>query len=125
NHRWFAQHDLNPPDYYVPPAWAMGKISYQALQQSPFDYFETSFGIYHSVNDKFHPLPLIGFEADTTLRKQILRLWNFLNAQVASGQRPLRISIHPNDPDLMLKHELWRALEQVTQTVNYSELAIR
>ena len=28
-HRWFSQHGLIPPEYYAPPAWAMGAIKPQ------------------------------------------------------------------------------------------------
>lgn len=42
---WFQEVGLQYPNLDVPPAWAMGKISRQALQQLPFALYESLTGI--------------------------------------------------------------------------------
>ncbi|MEX2367138.1 MAG: polysaccharide deacetylase family protein [Pseudohongiellaceae bacterium] len=123
NFQWFIDHDLQPPDYYVPPAWAMGPLQATHLQSLPFRYFETTSGIYDSDLKQCHRLPLAGFEADTTFRKYSLGLWNACNTMLSSRQRPLRLSIHPDDLSLRLADSLLHYLQAVDNTVSYRTLS--
>lgn len=99
-YRWFEEHDLTPPAYYVPPAWAMGAIKPKHLHRAPFRRFEYFTGVYDAEKGCFTRLPLLGFEADNTLRAVSLRCWNGLNQRLASSRHPLRIAIHPYDNEL-------------------------
>lgn len=67
-------------------------------------------------------LPLVGFEADTNLRKLSLILSNSINLAFSSEQRPLRISIHPDDYELLLAKDIKRFLKRVTVNRCYKEL---
>lgn len=111
-YRWFDQHKLVAPDYYVPPAWAMGAIKPQQLHCALFRRFEYFSGVYDAQKRCFTHLPLLGFEADNTLRAISLRLWNGLNQSLAGPQQPLRIAIHPYDAKLKLARDLSRCLER-------------
>ena len=122
NHSWFKQHNLNPPRLYVPPAWAMGRITREQLSQAPFRYFENTSGIYDSELKLMRYLPLIGFEADTTLRQSVLGAWNRMNRCCQSRRRPLRVSIHPKDLQLKLKQQLLTTLAKVTHTYTLDSL---
>jgi len=105
-HRWFGEQGLATPDYYVPPAWAMGPIAPHRLATSPFDEIEYLGGIYDVRANRFLRLPLVGFEADTRLRALSLRLWNGLNRRLTHVGTPLRIAIHPHDTRLQLAGDL-------------------
>lgn len=127
NHRWFAQHNLRPPELYVPPAWALGALRHRDLTDSPFSYFETTTGIVdacgtrHSGVRKRH-LPLVGFEADTAGRRLSLRLWNRVNRSLASERRPLRVSLHPYDAELCMAEDLAQMLGSLRGCLNYRTL---
>lgn len=123
NFQWFADKDLGAPDYYVPPAWAMGRISRRRLRQLPYRFYETTSGLYDCRLNRFTCLPLTGYEADNFFREHSLRLWNQLNIIACSSRRPVRISIHPNDFSLRLAQSLRRHLKAVNQTVHYHALA--
>ncbi|EKF75231.1 hypothetical protein A11A3_04605 [Alcanivorax hongdengensis A-11-3] len=113
-HQWFVDQGLTPSALYVPPAWAMGAISKEALSGMPFRYFETLGGIYDAREDRFDALPLVGFEADTGWRALVLRLfngWNLMRAR-RSGQ-PLRVGLHPHDFSLKLAGDILSLLAQV------------
>lgn len=114
NYQWFIEHDFLAPNYYVPPAWAMGPLSKSQLKASHFRFFESTHGIYDSEQQRFYRLPLVGFEADHGLRKFVLRLWNWINEWRASAKQPLRISIHPHDPEYLLADALNILLKKVT-----------
>lgn len=118
-HAWFANKGLALPDLYVPPAWAMGKVSRQQLGQTPFRYFETTAGLYDSHTRRRALLPLAGFEADTRLRATSLRCWNAANCRLGSARRPLRLSIHPDDHRLLLQDSLEQYLSRISATVDY------
>lgn len=105
-HRWFGEQGLAAPDYYVPPAWAMGPIAPARLAASPFAEIEYLGGIYDVRAGRFLRLPLVGFEADTGLRALSLRLWNGLNRRLARAAVPLRLAIHPQDTRLRLAGDL-------------------
>ncbi|MFW5731227.1 MAG: polysaccharide deacetylase family protein [Desulfonatronovibrionaceae bacterium] len=100
---WFSRHKLPAPDLYVPPAWAMGRLTRQDLQKLPFRWYETLTGIYDSHRDIFYNLPLMGFQADTALRKVFLNIFN--RSSLAAGgilSRPVRVALHPFDFQLRL-----------------------
>ncbi len=122
-HRWFPDHGLTPPTLYVPPAWALGIPGRRLHRRVPFRYVETLTGIQDTVQNRFHPLPLVGFEADTILRKQVLRFVNRLQIGTAKAlNRPLRIAVHPDDFKLKLARDLDRLLDPSPACV-YSSLA--
>lgn len=123
-HQWFGEHGLAPPDLYVPPAWAMGPISYARLRSDcPFPLYERFDGVIDSAAGHLQPLPLLGYEADNALRAPVLRLWNRWNLRRARRQRlPLRIGIHPRDLELKLADELEHALAQPSEPIDYCSL---
>ena len=110
SHDWFGEHGLPSPDFYVPPAWALGPISKTDLAQVPYSRIETTRGFLFPSKEGAHrrtALPLTGFEADTQLRAAFLRRWN--GAQTKRAQKtntPLRISIHPDDLELKLRDQM-------------------
>jgi uncharacterized protein len=104
SYSWFFEAGLKPPDLYVPPAWAMGRISRKQLLRLPYRYYETLFGIYDSYHGKFHPMAVCGYMADSVVRLWLLRWVNALNRKFFF--LPLRIAIHPNDLRLRLAGEL-------------------
>ncbi|MDZ7723539.1 MAG: polysaccharide deacetylase family protein [candidate division KSB1 bacterium] len=104
-HHWFPDNGLQVPELYVPPAWAMGKISRQRLRELPFRCYEFLNGLYDSNPDRFEPMPLLGFEADTRLRRSALRLNNAVN-RLRSRRQTGRIAIHPHDLDLYLRPDM-------------------
>lgn len=105
---WFPRHGLPQPHTYVPPAWAMGGIPRARLYGLGFRYFETLTGVFDAGAGRFRRLPLAGFEADTRLRALTLRALNRVCASLASADRPLRLAIHPRDPELLLARDLGR-----------------
>ncbi len=122
SHRWFSQNGFQSPDYYVPPAWAMGRVRVPVLRESPYRYFETTSGILDTDSGQLRKLPLVGFEADNSFRALSLSAWNRINMLLESPGRPLRISIHPYDPELRLGGDLWRLLGSVTRCRHYSSV---
>lgn len=122
---WFPQHDLPTPDFYVPPAWALGPITKADLARTTFTQIETTRGILYPQSDqqhRFEKLPLTGFEADTTLRATFLKVWNQLQTKKAlSTDTPLRISIHPDDLELKLADQLDELLSQPWHYLHYDE----
>jgi len=44
---WFGENDLPLPDFYVPPAWALGPIKKADLAQVPYRMIETTRGLIH------------------------------------------------------------------------------
>jgi predicted deacetylase len=113
SHDWFPEVGLPAPELYVPPAWALGSLTMDHLRELPFRWYEILRGYLDVERGKRHWLPLVGFEADTTFRQVSLRFWNGLNAILARvGVGPLRISIHPDDLDLLLNADVPRLLEK-------------
>ncbi len=124
SHGWFARQGLPPPDLYVPPAWALGRISAEALRHCPFACIETMSGLRFPASGRRLHLPLAGFEADTALRERFLRFWNRRQARRAVRRnRPLRISIHPEDGRLRLAGEMEVLLKGDWRFIGYGELA--
>lgn len=107
---WFPRHGLPQPDTYVPPAWAMGSIPRRHLHGLGFRYFETLTGLYDAGSGRFRLLPLAGFEADTRFRALVLRGLNRAALALAAPGRPLRLAIHPHDPELLLARDLERLI---------------
>lgn len=105
-HAWFGTVDLPAPSLYVPPAWAMGALRDGDLRELPFEWFEALDGVVCAGAQLRIRLPLIGFEADTVGRELGLRVWNRLNLALAGPDRPVRVSIHPNDLELRLAGRL-------------------
>ncbi|MGS2742242.1 polysaccharide deacetylase family protein [Halomonas sp. LS-001] len=104
---WFTQQGLPAPTSYVPPAWALGTLPRSRWQALPYRRIEVTRGILDTASGQLDALPLVGFEADTRLRANFLRVWNRFQARQAKRQhRPLRIGIHPHDGDLKLADDL-------------------
>lgn len=122
NFQWFIDNDLQTPDLYVPPAWAMGALTQQDLADSPFRFFEVTKGLYDAEHRQSRRLPLAGFEADTNWRRTSLRLWNAINAGLAGPQRPLRLGLHPHDLELLLSRSARQYMQRVTQGCDYASL---
>ncbi|MFW6286981.1 MAG: DUF2334 domain-containing protein, partial [Candidatus Sumerlaeota bacterium] len=98
NWEWFDRQGFAPPPLYVPPAWAMGRISQRRLDQLPFRWYENLAGLYDAGEKKMHRLPVVGFEADNRRRVAVLTVTNSLNMLSARIlKKPLRIAIHPRD----------------------------
>ncbi len=110
-HAWFGERGLPVPDLYVPPAWALGSLTPTDLTELPFRWYETLTGFLDARTGRRRTLPLVGFEADTALRKWALRASNAGNLALARAWgRPVRISLHPRDPELLLARDLERLL---------------
>ncbi|MFP4155177.1 MAG: polysaccharide deacetylase family protein [Halothiobacillaceae bacterium] len=110
-HGWFAEHDLPPPQLYVPPAWALGRLPGDAAQRLPFRRIEVLSGIIEVPDWRLTRMPLAGFEADTSLRAAGLSLFNRQQWRLARRRDlPLRIGIHPNDLQLRLADSLQQML---------------
>jgi len=122
-HDWFGEHDLTPPDLYVPPAWAMGPLARRDLEYLPFDRYETARGVYVAAENRFYQLPLAGFEADIPIRAAILRPWNRINLAAArSHGLPLRIAIHPFDLKFKLAADIRPLLSAVDHWLDYRRI---
>ena len=107
SHAWFARHGLPAPSLYVPPAWALGRLPAGAFSRLPFARIEVLRGLIELPAGRLEALPLVGFEADTAWRAAVLGGWNRLQQRRARARRrPLRIGIHPDDPDLRLGQQL-------------------
>lgn len=118
NFNWFASNDLKQPEYYVPPAWALGKLSGDALSALPYPVIEVTRGLLETATGKIEALPLVGFEADTRFRATFLSRWNHFNYSRASAERPVRLSIHPFDFDFLIAQQLRDMIRQC-QAVNW------
>lgn len=104
---WFPQHDLPEPSLYVPPAWALGPLPWNRLKETPFSRIEILRGLLDVSTGRLHPLPLVGFEADSPFRAAALRLFNTSQLGWAGyGGRCLRIGLHPHDYELRLASQL-------------------
>lgn len=101
-HRWFAEQGLTPPTHYVPPAWALGRVSPAQLADQPFDTVETLGGIRYLREQRCQRLPLLGYEADCGFRAGALRIFNSWNRHRAETSGGIRIAIHPHDLSLRL-----------------------
>ncbi len=124
-HDWFVDHDLAPPRSYVPPAWALGRIDSERLKRLPYRRIEVTRGFFDIASATLQPLPLTGFEADTALRARFLRCWNRIQLEHAYRTgRPLRIGIHPDDPQLRLAVDLQGMLKMDWRSTCYDQWAV-
>lgn len=95
---WFRDQGLRTPRFYVPPAWALGRIGPERLRETPYRWCEVLQGYLDVVSGRLLRCPLVGFEADTLVRKWALKPFNALSvARARSRRRPLRIGFHPFD----------------------------
>ena len=141
---WFGQNGLPLPAIYVPPAWALGPITRADLAQVPYRLIEITGGLLidqtaragsaptentHGENHRrftFRRLPLTGYEADNIAREYFLRGWNRWQARVARQKNlPLRISIHPDDPELRVADQMARQIESARAFENYLDACLK
>jgi predicted deacetylase len=114
---WFRVNELPVPDFYVPPAWALGPVSTEDLLKAPYKRIETTRGLIHlkGGGSQFEKLPLTGYEADTPFREFFLRRWNAAQFRKARAKAlPLRISIHPDDLELRIADQLDEQIRAVS-----------
>lgn len=108
--RWFAEHALQVPETYIPPAWALGGLSRAVMASLPYSMIETLSGVHvRQKNGSYHlqRMPLLGFEADSATRVRFLTDWNRLQLRLSRRlQRPPRIALHPADHRLPLGEQL-------------------
>lgn len=119
NRAWFAQHDLPVCDWYVPPAWAFGRLAINQRVRSGYRYFESTFFVYDGQESVHHFLPMVGYEADTLFRKYVVRIWNFAN-RLLGRWRPIRMGIHPHDLELRLAKDLVADLQRLSNVESYN-----
>lgn len=123
NRTWFDANDLPAPQLYVPPAWAMGPVPRSLLMRLPFELYETTGGVYDCRHDRYHRLPMVGFETDTRFRAAVVRPFNGVNRAWARWTaRPLRLGIHPDDFDLRLADDLEAMIDAGGECLSYTEL---
>ena len=121
--QWFVNHGFQHPNFYVPPAWALGPITPAEFQQAPYRLVETTRGVRHTATGKSERLPLTGFEADTNLRERFLRHWNQSQFRRSiRSNKPLRISIHPDDLQLRVADQMEVLLKKEWQFLSYRDL---
>ncbi len=119
-YQWFVKMGLAPPTLYVPPAWAMGKLSRVHWQTLPFSLYETQSGVYDVYAASHYRMPVIGYMADTRSRVVSLKLVNAISLGLSSVQ--MRIAIHPNDMYLPLMSDLDRHLARFDHFLNYTDI---
>ena len=117
---WFHANNLKSPSLYVPPAWALGDINKQDLLNLPFSEVEVTSGIF--IDNNFFFIPLIGFETKNYFRYVIVKISNFINYLLYKSFGRIRIAIHPNDFELLLKHDIDKYLNKVTTNFYFNEL---
>lgn len=119
---WFDRHRLNLPALYVPPAWALA-LRGDELRHGPFRMVETLSGVIECATSHFRTLPLVGFEADTRLRRAALSCLNGANLAIhVMTERPLRVALHPDDLELSMAPQLRQLLSQCQVPIGYSQL---
>lgn len=124
--RWFAEHSLQVPDTYIPPAWALGRLPRGDMASLPFSVIETLRGVrIRQPGGAYQllPMPLLGFEADSALRMRFLTDWNRLQLHRARrlGSLP-RLALHPADHRLLLGEQMRAILALGWTSVAYSDL---
>lgn len=116
-HGWFADAGLEPPALYVPPAWAMGRVTAGHCRSLPFSLYETLSGV-HDVRTGDHRwMPLLGYMGDTPIRTTVLRRVNAFNLGLPLPA--IRIAVHPHDLDLPLRRDLARHLTRFRRFSTY------
>lgn len=116
NYRWFNENGLTASAWYVPPAWAFGRLARAQRAESGYRYFESTFGVHDARENRFYWLPMLGYEADTGFRCVSVRLWNAVNRLFAHC-RTVRLAIHPHDFDLPLATDLRSDLARITTPI--------
>ncbi|MCG8525281.1 MAG: polysaccharide deacetylase family protein [Opitutales bacterium] len=115
---WFSEVDLPKPEYYVPPAWALGFIKPEDLQKVPYNKVEVTRGFLNPQDRQLSKSPVLGYEADTLFRAWFLKKWNARCTRIAVRERQLlRISIHPYDFEYRLKSDLEQLLQFLKNAV--------
>lgn len=123
-HDWFERAGLQHCGLYVPPAWALQRLSAAQLKLLPFSMIETMRGVVWTQSAMKRSLPLVGFEADTSFRKFFVSGFNRCNLKCSQWVgRPLRISIHPQDHHLRLANQLERFLKMPMETMYYDGIS--
>ena len=120
SYNWFINNGFQKPLLYVPPAWALGKITKKDLSRLSFTHYECTTGIIHK--HKYCFLPLLGFEEKTFMRSILRRFFNSLNYFIAYFTGLIRISIHPDDFKLYLNVDMKKYLSKSYETILLSEL---
>jgi predicted deacetylase len=118
---WFVENGFDQPSLYVPPAWALGKVSKRAMRSCGYSQVETLSGVVFPKSGQTKRLPLVGFEADTFTREHALRVFNGVALKMPTT-KPLRVSIHPYDHKLRLGKNLRTVLQRCTEALSYSEI---
>jgi predicted deacetylase len=120
---WFDQQGFEPPDLYVPPAWALGNLEPDAIRTLPFPLIETMWGVIDARQVNHIRLPLAGFEANTLTRQLTLQCLNRINRLLASRwHRPLRLALHPGDLELRLGRSVHCHLARIDSSYYYDEI---
>lgn len=120
---WFERQDLTPPTLYVPPAWALGAITAQALGRAGlFRQVEVFSGVLDTADGGLRPVPVLGYEADAAMRIPALRLWNRRERRRAASTGALRVGIHPYDIDHPLRRDLIADLQRYRSLADYHAL---
>ncbi len=123
-HDWFGENGLESPQLYVPPAWAMGSVSYARLTQDcRFALYETFGGVLDALSGRLHRIPLLGYEADQSARVPVIRAWNAANRRLAARRGRVRIGIHPFDTELRLRADLIADLARFGTSCGYGVLS--
>jgi uncharacterized protein len=122
-HRWFTDQGLEPPALYVPPAWAMGRVSAGRLtEQAPFALYEDFSGVFDTRSGRYHRIPMLGYEADRAIRAPLIQAWNAMNRWYAARCGRLRIGVHPYDFELRLSSDLQQDLSTYHSAIDYQAL---
>ena len=123
SHAWFIENRLPAPSLYVPPAWALGPIPMKSLSNLPFTHIETLGGYLAPHTGSKYRIPVIGFEADCSVRAHALGGYNILQLNWCRlTSRPVRIALHPNDFHLPLAGQLRQVLQAPLRCMGYSDV---
>ena len=129
---WFAEQRLPDPSFYVPPAWAMGRLRPEDLADAGYRVAETQWGFLDLTRGapgaaEVLSTPLIGFEADTAWRDFALGVFNARQvARARRTARPLRLGMHPFDLELrrageararVREVEVWMTTDEAVATL--------
>lgn len=122
SYNWFVDNKFVPPTLYVPPGWALGKINSKDFLHLPFFNYECTTGL--CFKNQYLFLPLIGFKASSLSRGMLQRLCNTFNYLIARFIGIVRITIHPNDFQLVLSKDANNYLSNVNDTILLKELSL-
>ncbi len=114
NRRWFIEHGLPAPELYVPPAWALGRVSAGDLRPTGFTRVETMSGYLDIASGALRRSALVGFEAASAWQVPVLKVSNAFNRLLAR-RLPLRVALHPQDHRLPLAGDLAATLERCSR----------